>query len=144
MHQNSNKILRFFSISLFNLILSIDKNCQTSSLIVVNTRSIKNTLVVRWGAQKILQNSYLWDEIAQLAATVLGMTFLNYFVNGEVKSEEIREEKTEEIVYGKKFMILKLSVKQFEPQVHNKFYTSKRPLNPQNTYLLQNVEENRR
>lgn len=36
-----------------------------------------------------------WEQIAQLAAIALIRTFLNYFINREVKSEEIGEIKTE-------------------------------------------------
>jgi uncharacterized membrane protein len=43
-----------------------------------------------------------WEEIAQLAAIALIRTFLNYFLNREVKSEEIGEEKQKTLVKVKK------------------------------------------
>jgi uncharacterized membrane protein len=38
-----------------------------------------------------------WEEIAQLAAIALIRTFLNYFINREVKSEEVGEEKPKKV-----------------------------------------------
>jgi len=52
-----------------------------------------------------------WEEIAQLAAIALIRTFLNYFINREVKSEEIGEVKTEEVNHMKKGKGLTISPK---------------------------------
>jgi uncharacterized membrane protein len=52
-----------------------------------------------------------WEEIAQLAAIALIRTFLNYFINREVKTEEIGEGKTGEINGGKKRKDLLISPK---------------------------------
>jgi uncharacterized membrane protein len=38
-----------------------------------------------------------WEEIAQLAAIALIRTFLNYFLNREIRSEEIGESKQEKL-----------------------------------------------